>query len=143
MVVSIELRYTSGSRKSWLKKVDSVDLSKTNGYAFSGNFVQNEVELSEGNIIIEKYPHGSVKNNYFSWIIYQVKENPTAKEIEIDNFDSVESKEHLELLEVFPSKKFISFRNRVHELTHTKRVNPLAGFTIEELKAELLLRGEI
>jgi len=140
-IITIPSYFTSGSRKSWYKHVTAVDSSKTNGYAFDGDFVKDEVMLEFGSIIIEKRPHGSVKNGYWSWVIYEVAEKITPNTIEIDSWDEVTSIENLNLLHVFPSEKFLSFREKVSELLSSEekseKSNPLSEFSIEELEAEL------
>ena len=51
--------------KSWVKKVDSVDLTKDNGYAFGGEFLEfgKETDLKIGDVIIKYYRTGSRNRN--------------------------------------------------------------------------------
>ena len=67
----------SGNRKGWSKLVTSVDTTKTNGYAFVGDFIPDdtEVELPVGGVIVQKCPEGSVKHSWDSGHIYTIEEN--------------------------------------------------------------------
>jgi hypothetical protein len=64
----------SGSRRGWYKLVTSVDTTKSNGYAFEGDFLKSGVELDlpMGSVIISKNPTGSVKNGGYDGYIYVV-----------------------------------------------------------------------
>ena len=124
--VYIQLKCTSGRRKSWYKKVNSVDTKKTNGYAFEGDFLsEGEHDLNEGDIIIEKVPAGSVKDGGFGANIYRVGND-------------------LELVTQYQtwSKNFLSFRDKVAELLNEKP-NPLVAFSDDELMCEVIARGLI
>lgn len=53
----------SGRREGWSKLVTAVDTTKTNGYAFEGEFLGNgEHDLPIRSIVIQKNPVGSLKN---------------------------------------------------------------------------------
>jgi hypothetical protein len=96
---------TSGNRKSWLKLVTGVDLSKGNGFAFEGDFLKEgiEIEIPVGAIVIEKEPTGSVKNSSHTWNIYRVSP------IQIQDVRNP----NLEFLEEFKESNFLSFRDYV------------------------------
>lgn len=67
MNVRIEITNTtaSGRRRGWTKLVTSVDKSKTNGYAFEGEFLNEGLhEVPIGSTLVQKNPEGSVKNGY-------------------------------------------------------------------------------
>jgi hypothetical protein len=80
-IVTIKLHSggTSGNRKSWFKKVDSVDPSQKGGYAYDGDFLEScvELELKVGTIIIECSPRGSVKNGWKEGSIHKIKSDGT------------------------------------------------------------------
>jgi hypothetical protein len=96
---------TSGNRKSWLKIVTRVDTSKTNGYAFEGEFLKEgiEIEVPVGAIVIEKEPTGSVKNSSHTWNVYRISP------IQIQEVRNPS----LEFLEDFKESNFLSFRDYV------------------------------
>ena len=54
----------SGHRQGWLKYVTKVDPSKTNGYAFEGEFLRAGalVDLPQGAVLVACDPTGSVRN---------------------------------------------------------------------------------
>ena len=55
----------SGNRRGWTKVVTSVDVTKSNGYAFGGRFINDgENDLEVGSVLIQKNPMGSVKHGY-------------------------------------------------------------------------------
>jgi len=56
--------YFDSRHKNWIKEVTGVDVTKSNGYAFQGNFLQvgSTVELPVGTILMYYYGSGSVKN---------------------------------------------------------------------------------
>lgn len=66
----------SGGRRGWYKLVTSVDVTKSNGYAFEGDFLKSGVELDlpVGSVIISKDPTGSVKNGGHDGYIYVIDE---------------------------------------------------------------------
>lgn len=69
----VRIRYnaptSSGNRRGWGRLVTAVDKSKTNGYAFDGDFLPDgkEVDVPLGSVVIEKTPTGSVKNGSWGW----------------------------------------------------------------------------
>ena len=66
--------WASGQRRSWVKTVTAVDTDVTTGYAFSGEFLRGdtEVDLPIGQIVVGRYPTGSVKNGSNLWFIAKV-----------------------------------------------------------------------
>lgn len=64
----------SGNRCGWSKHVTSVDATKTNGYAFIGDFLPDntEIELPVGAVIVQKHPEGSVKHSWESGHVYRL-----------------------------------------------------------------------
>jgi hypothetical protein len=130
MRLKIEGYSTSGGRKSWFKSIDSVDLTKTNGYAFDGDFLlaNTEVELPVGAVVIECVPTGSIKYSGKEGRAYVVDEKEeNGLRLELEGYDW--------------RKEFLSFRDSVAELVNNSEVNPLAEFSDEDLLAELESRG--
>src|SRR5690554_3359449 len=62
--VIVELPSYDSRHKSWIKTIESVDRTKTNGYAFVGTFLKTgaTVELPVGTTILTYYGEGSMKN---------------------------------------------------------------------------------
>lgn len=63
--VIIDLPDFDSRHKRWIKKVTGVDGSKSDGYAFQGNFLQvgSTAELPVGTILMYFYGSGSAKNH--------------------------------------------------------------------------------
>jgi hypothetical protein len=125
----------SGNRASWFKLIESVDITKKDGYAFNGDFLKldQEIELPIGAIVVEKEPVGSVKSGSHEGNIYRVVESP---------IDDVLNP-HLELIEYFEwRKEFLSFRDRVAELLaevgaaqQEQRINQMVKQSIDQAQA--------
>lgn len=61
--LNIQIAKGSGHRRGWMKWVTGVDQSKSNGFAFSGEFLrEGEQDLPVGAVVVEQYPTGSVKH---------------------------------------------------------------------------------
>ncbi len=62
--VIIDLPTFDDRHKNWIKAIDKVDQSKSNGYAFVGNFLKtgSTVELPIGTVLLYFYGDGSMKN---------------------------------------------------------------------------------
>ncbi|URJ36632.1 hypothetical protein MF625_001051 [Paenibacillus polymyxa] len=119
---------TSKRWKSWAKKMDKVDTSKTNGYAFIGEFVQvNQlIEVHEGDYFLVYEECGSAKNK-----------QPYARLCHIQDGEQVTVVE-----EVSGQDWALKIRDEVAELVNAKEeISPLAGISTEELIAELKRRG--
>lgn len=78
MIPTIRCRYrplhASGRRESWAKTVTGVDNGKVNGYAFQGEFLQRnaEVDLPLGQLVVGRYPAGSVRHASQEWFLARV-----------------------------------------------------------------------
>jgi hypothetical protein len=61
-----QVKTVSGNRKGWIKKVESVDPSKKDGYAFNGYFLNENAETDEevGAVLLRVDPEGSQRRNY-------------------------------------------------------------------------------
>jgi len=100
MIVKIENHTNSGRRSGWTKLVTGCDLSKSNGFAFEGRFLNDgEQELQPGDILVQKNPEGSVKNPWSSGVCLRVSD--TGELIRVQESTFVWERE------------FLSFRNLV------------------------------
>jgi len=73
MRITYQKPTASGRRTGWAKHVTGVDQTKTNGYAFEGEFLDvGESDLPLGAIVVEQYPTGSVRNGNPEGRIYRV-----------------------------------------------------------------------
>jgi len=99
----------SGNRRSWYKHVTNVDCTKTNGYAFSGDFIPEDtvVDIETGAIVIECVPRGSVKHNWKEGKVYKIEADGSSTLLFPDTtFDW--------------RKDFLNFRDKVAELLAPK-----------------------
>lgn len=111
----------------WVKKVTGVDASKPNGYCFEGDFVNNSTrglaECSDGLYLVCSI-QGSRKNQRKEVAAYRI----TGEQVERVS-DWVQGNDWA-----------LKIRAKVAELLDSKP-NPLAGYSTEELLAELRSRG--
>jgi hypothetical protein len=131
MRLKIENVRASGRRTGWSKRVENVDESKENGYAFDGEFLpdRKEIEIPVGAIVIQKNPKGSVKNGYNEGKIYRVSEEGSLVDL------------HPEV-EFNWRNDFLTFRDHVAEAINGVESSELSKYTNEELIAELKKRGK-
>ena len=125
---------SSGRRESWMKHVTGCDASKTNGYAFDGDFLKasREVDLPVGAILIRVDPEGSVKNNWQSGHVFRLQADGELDELTEGNLDWRDD---------FLTIRDIVFAAISGESEESKEpANPLAGFSTEDLLAELRRR---
>jgi len=127
MRIKLTNHNNSGRRNSWWKKVTSVDTAKTNGYAIGGDFlpVNKELDLSNGDILIEVRPTGSVNHSGKEGYIYI-----------IENDELVEITHHNWL------NNFLTIRDKLANLLG-EVPNPFSKFSDDELLAEAKTRGLI
>ena len=121
--IKIGMARNSGNRIGWMKHVTSVDTTKTNGYAFDGDFIPNdtEFEIPAGAIVVACNPEGSVKNNWKSGHIYRVESDGSLTPIESDfNW----------------RKEFLTLRDKVAELVNKEKPNPLTKYSDIEIMKE-------
>ena len=104
----IKNEINSGNRKGWSKLVTSVDMTKTNGYAFIGDFIPDdtEVELPVGGVLVQKNPQGSVKHSWDSGHVYIVEGDGKLYEI-LDNVNQINARTY------HWTKDFLSLRDLV------------------------------
>lgn len=133
MRTKLENFSTTGNRTNWYKKVTSVDTQVNNGYAFDGIFLKKEaeIELNDGDVIIEKCPRGSNKHRWNAGVIYKVINNRLEKIGKEYDW----------------GEEFLSFRDKVAEILNeqvkNEPANPLKDFSDDELIAELKRRNII
>lgn len=108
--ISIENPVGSGRRQGWWKRVINVDTSKSNGYAFDGNFLgEGEHDLPVGSILINKSPTGSVKRGSNEGNCYRVGET------DLEFIGSFDWHDH-----------FLSFRDLVSDALASRRLRDSA-----------------
>src|SRR5690606_33542896 len=64
-------------KKAWAKALESVDVTKSNGYAFLGNWLRRgeKAELPIGSFVLTYDEPGSMKNWYPEVVLYRVTED--------------------------------------------------------------------
>jgi len=84
-----EIATGSGRRKGWIKHVTSVDTSKSNGYAFGGDFLTpgRETDLPVGAILVRVDPRGSAKNGWKEGHVLRLEADGDLTEITYDGLD--------------------------------------------------------
>jgi len=123
--------------KLYARVITGVDPTKTNGYAFEGEFIplDTEVELPVGALVMRVGFEGSRKNGVSTARLWRV---------------TPEGLEELSPKKGNPEtyygagwnyrRQFITIRDTIAELLG-EEVNPLAGFSDEEILAEARRRG--
>jgi len=127
--IKIELPTSSGRRTGVAWKVDSVDTSKKDGYAFGSGFLsEQQYDFETGTVIVMKVPEGSVKRGYHSGVAYRITESG-----ELEKFASADNWRGY----------FLDFRDAVAaEVNKADQLNnPLGNFSDEEIYAEAKRRG--
>lgn len=125
MIITIQNNTASGHRTGWTKHVTAVDIAKSNGYAFEGEFLnEGEAELPTGAVIVQKNPMGSVKNNWFEGVCSVVQPDDTLLEIATNDWHT----------------EFITFRNAVAAQLGKKTDNAYAHLreAYETMQAALI-----
>lgn len=120
------------AKKSWAKKLTRIDTTKANGFAFEGDWLQvgRKAELPVGAVVLSFSQAGSRNRPCPIAKIFRVAE------------DGVE-----EVLAVQGDDWALDLRDKAAELVNapaapaSEPANPLAGFSTEELIAELRRRG--
>jgi len=119
--------------KKWTKTLKSVDTSKSNGYAFEGDFLRagSKAELPVGTHILAYGESGSMKYHSPEVVVYRVSpdaENGLEKAYEKENLDRSWA---------------LDVREEIAEIVNAdEKENPLATYSTEELMAELKRREE-
>ena len=138
--VRIECPTASRRRTGWTKLVTSVDKSKSNGYAFEGEWLDDgEYDLPVGAVVIAKAPGGSRSRPYDIGLCYRVTEDGLVQ----TNEDAGQSWEHGHNWR----ESFLTFRDHVAEqlalMGDVEPTNPLAEYSDDEILAEARRRGLI
>ncbi len=73
----------SGKRRGWIKTVTACDSSKTNGYAFEGQFLSSGVltEVPVGALLLSVFPAGSTKNGYQEAELFRVHADDDLRQV--------------------------------------------------------------
>jgi len=69
--------------KSWMKELTSVDATKSNGYAFEGNFLKRgmKAEVKVGTLLLQYDEIGSVKHKEAEVVVYRVEADGDCTEL--------------------------------------------------------------
>ena len=121
--------------KSWVKWVDSVDTSKTNGYAFVGDFVKDgtiEIEVGQPRLLLAQATSGSMKYNSAYYQIVKLNEDGSLTALDISDNDQNLG---------WALRIRDSVKNVLDSISNTEPENPLTQFSNEELLAEIKRRG--
>lgn len=121
------------ARKSWAKRLTRIDTSKANGFAFEGDWLQvgRKAELPVGAVVLSFSLAGS-RNRAF----------PIAKIFRVTAEGEFEV-----VAETRGDDWALDLRDKAAEMVNapaapaSEVANPLAGFSTEELIAELARRG--
>jgi hypothetical protein len=122
--------------KKWVKWIDAVDESATNGYAFVGDFVKDgtiEVEIGQPRLLLAQATSGSAKYHYAYYAVVRLNPDGSLEAVGITDNDE---------------KKGWALRMRgaisalLAEISGESINNPLAQFSTEELVAEISRRKE-
>lgn len=126
--------------KCWRKTLEKVDVTKTNGYAFEGEWLRagERAELEIGNFILCYDEAGSMKNWYPVVRLFKVVENGNGLE-EVYRWEG-EVRERSWALAVRDEIAAILAEAQGQE---PEEASPLASISDEELIAELEWRGYI
>jgi hypothetical protein len=126
-------------KKSWAKTLTGIDVTKTNGYAFAGDWVRRgeRAELPVGSLVMLYDEPGSVKNWYPLVRVMRVEEDGTLHEVL--SYEG-EVGERSWALAVRDKTAAILAEAQGQE---PEEGNPLASFSDEELIAELKRRGAL
>jgi len=109
--------------KQWTKTCNSVDTDKSTGYAFDGKFIRAKAELEVGSFILAFGMEGSRANNLPVVGLFKVLETGEVGKVYIKECET-----NMWALEV---------RDEIAAYVNVEKVNPLADFTLEQLKAEI------
>jgi len=84
-----QVKTASGNRKGWIKKVEAVDTSKKDGYAFEGEFLKENVEtdIEVGGILLRVDPEDSARRSYKTGHVLRVKPDGETEELTPSNLD--------------------------------------------------------
>lgn len=66
-------RYNGG----WIRRVDRIDKSKTNGYSLVGEFLKNGLQWMQPGVYVDCSRGGSRKNQRFGYTVFVLKEDGT------------------------------------------------------------------
>jgi hypothetical protein len=131
MKAIVEIQYEGDSRfKKWAKVLKSVDQSKSNGYAFQGDFINSgKAELEIGTYILFYGEKGSMKYHDPMVSVQKVTEN---------GLEEMYRKEDLD------RHWALDVRDEIAKIINEmKKESPLAKYSNEELMEEMQNRGYV
>jgi hypothetical protein len=134
--VYIDIPTASGRRKGWWKHVSGVNRTAKGGYAVSGEFLdEGQVDLPVGAVLVRCSPEGSVKNGWKAARVYIMQPDG----LQVVRGDGCDRDGDFDLWKETPA--LLDTIEQALDLRPQDTSNPLAGFTVEELRAELETRG--
>jgi len=120
--VTIKNETNSGNRRGWTKWVQSVDATKTDGYAFVGSFLNDqEYDLPVGAVLVQKNPEGSAKHGYNNGVCLVVETDGSLRRTHADDFNWY--------------RQFLTFRDHVAALFPTEPTADEVDAAVAELVA--------
>ena len=127
-----------GTGKRWAKKVTKVDMSKTNGYAFIGDWLprEGETRLKEGDIILSTGWLGSNKYPENLYRIYEVQEGEVEL-LEEGNYKNLETLKATVREMIQKEEKMCSVAQLLHQIKHKAIGNHELGLLLKQLEEEL------
>lgn len=134
--VNISVPTGSGRRRGWWKQVSGVDRSARGGYCILGDFMdEGMVDLEVGTVLLRCAPEGSVKNGWKAARVLVVQPDG----LQVVMGAGADGDGDFDLWKETPA--LLDTVEQAMSLRPTDTTNPLAGFTVEELREELESRG--
>lgn len=121
--------------RSWVKWIDRVDMNKTDGYAFEGDFINDgtiEVEIGKPRLLLAQATNGSAKHNYPYFRVVLLKEDGILQATEIKTNGEKPG---------WALRIRDSVAHLLNELSMMEPVSALSRFSDNELIEELKSRG--
>ncbi len=119
----------------WAKWVDGVDNTKDTGYAFVGTFIKDgtqDIDLSRPRVILVASVTGSRANNHTDYAVLVLNTDGSLTKTDIADSDKLRG---------WALRLRQPIADLLNELSLAEPESPLAGYSDEELLAELQRRG--
>lgn len=122
--------------KKWAKRVDSVDTSKNNGYAFVGEWVEKGTidEPAQPGLYLTGITRGSNKYQTTTYRFIRMDSDGNLHDTGIVDNDETRG---------WALRVREQVKSLLADIQNLETANPLADFTTEQLRAELERRGEL
>jgi len=134
--IHIEIPTGSGNRRGWWKKVTGVDRSARGGYAIEGEFMNGgQVDLEVGTVLVRCSPEGSARRGWKATSVRIVQ----PEGLQVVKGEGCDRDGDFDLWEKTPA--LLDTIELAMGLRPPDTTNPMAAFTVEELRNELVSRG--